>query len=278
MIYGHFGAPRLEVAGAGYATVIARGVELILFVIYAAYRKPEFLFKLITILNIDFLLGVKILKKSVLILLSELLWAFSETVATALYNTLGGAEVVSGMAGGFAICNLFFICFSGIVTATTVIVGQELGAGHLEEARIQKNWILTGSTVFGCIFLVIGFATTLLVPFVFANLTPEARRIACGVIIVGAAYLPLWAFLNAQYAISRAGGDVKMGAICDVAANIAYIASMFFFVLCTSLGPIAIYALTKISDFLKAGIAHWWLKKEKWLVNLAAESNQNNKE
>ncbi|EID85197.1 putative efflux protein [Treponema sp. JC4] len=272
LIYGHFGAPRLEVAGAGYATVIARGVELILFLIYAAYRKPEFLFKLITILNIDFLLGVKILKKSVLILVSELLWAFSETVATALYNTLGGAEVVSGMAGGFAICNLFFICFSGIVTATTVIVGQELGAGHLEEARIQKNWILTGSTLFGCLFLVIGFATTLLVPYVFANLTPEARRIACGVIIVGASYLPLWAFLNAQYAISRAGGDVKMGAICDLAANIAYIASMFFFVLCTSLGPIAIYALTKISDFIKSGIAHWWLKKEKWLVNLAAES------
>ncbi len=63
-----------------------------------------------------------------------------------------------------------------------------------------------------------------------------------------------------------------MGAICDVAANIAYIASMFFFVLCTSLGPIAIYDLTKISDFIKSGIAHWWLKKGKWLVNLAAES------
>ena len=275
LIYGHFGFPRLEVAGAGYATVIARAVELILFLIYAGIRKPEFLFHPLTLFNIDIILGFKILRKSVLILLSELLWALSETVATALYNTLGGAEVVSGMAGGFAVCNLFFICFSGIVTATTVIVGQELGAGHLESAKRQKNWILTGSTVFGCIFLLIGFATSRIVPFVFANLTPEARRIACGIIITGASYLPLWALLNAQYALSRAGGDVKMGAVCDIVANIIYIGSMFLFVFLTNLGPIAIYALTKISDFIKAGIAHWWLKKEKWLVNLAETSSSS---
>ncbi len=275
LIYGHFGAPRLEVAGAGYATVIARAVELLLFLIYVNYKKPDFLFRIFTLFNIDVALGVKILRKSVLILLSELLWAFSETVATALYNTLGGAEVVSGMAGGFAICNLFFICFSGIVTATTVIVGQELGAGHLDVARQQKNWVLTGSVIFGCIFLVIGFLTTLLVPVVFASLTVEARAIARGVIMVGAFYLPLWAFLNAQYAISRAGGDVKMGAICDVVANIAYIGMMFALVLLTSLGPIAIYFYTKVTDFLKAGIAHWWLKKEKWVVNLASVENQN---
>ena len=272
LIYGHFGAPRLEVAGAGYATVIARAVELILFLIYVNYKKPEFIFRIYTFFNINIPLGFKILRKSFLILVSELLWAFSETVATALYNTLGGAEVVSGMAGGFAICNLFFICFSGIVTATTVIVGQELGAGHLEEARRQKNWVLSGSFVFGCAFLIVGFLTTLLVPVVFGNLTEEARAIARGVIIVGASYLPLWAFLNAQYAISRAGGDVKMGAICDVAANIAYIGMMFALVLLTSLGPIAIYFYTKVTDFIKAGIAYWWLKKEKWLVNLAKDS------
>lgn len=275
LIYGHFGAPRLEVAGAGYATVIARAVELILFLIYVNYKKPEFIFRIYTFFNINIPLGFKILRKSFLILVSELLWAFSETVATALYNTLGGAEVVSGMAGGFAICNLFFICFSGIVTATTVIVGQELGAGHLEEARRQKNWVLSGSFVFGCVFLIVGFLTTLLVPVVFGNLTEEARAIARGVIIVGAAYLPLWAFLNAQYAISRAGGDVKMGAICDVVANIAYIGMMFALVLLTSLGPIAIYFYTKVTDFIKAGIAHWWLKKEKWVVNLASVENQN---
>ena len=271
LIYGHFGAPRLEVAGAGYATVIARAVELVLFIAYTAKKRPDFIFSLKELFAIDLALFVRIFRKSLLILVSELLWAFSETVATALYNTLGGAEVVSGMAGGFAVCNLFFICFSGIVTATTVIVGQELGAGKLEEARIQKNWILTGSFVFGGFFTIIGFLSTLIIPLVFSSLTFEAQRIAKGIIITGASYLPLWAFLNAQYAISRSGGDVKMGAVCDISANIVYIAGMFALVFMTSMGPVAIYAVTKVSDFVKSGVAHWWLKKEKWLVNLAEQ-------
>lgn len=268
LIYGHFGAPKLEVAGAGYATVIARGTELLLFIIYTLKKRPEFIFNILKLLNIDVKLFLTIFRKSIMILCSEMMWAVSETVATALYNSLGGAEVVSGMAGGFAVSNLFFICFSGIVTATSVIMGQELGAGKLETARQQKNWILCGSTAFGLLFMFIGFSTTCVVPFVFSNLTTQSRHIAQTLIFVSAIYLPLWAFLNAQYAISRAGGDTKMGAVCDAVANVVYIGAMFPLVLFTSLTPAIIYALVKLSDFVKAIIAWVWMKKEKWLVNL----------
>ena len=40
LIYGHFGAPRLEVAGAAYATVLARIVERVLFYLYVGRTKP----------------------------------------------------------------------------------------------------------------------------------------------------------------------------------------------------------------------------------------------
>jgi len=172
------------------------------------------------------------------------------------------------MAGGFAVANLFFICFSGIVTATSVILGQELGAGNIDGARTQKNWILSGSVLFGILFMFIGFLSMMIVPFVFVNLTEAAQKNAKGIIFVAAVYLPLWAYLNAQYAISRAGGDTKMGAVCDFVANIIYIGSMIPLVLFTAFTPVVIYAIVKISDFVKAAIAYFWLKKEKWLVNL----------
>ena len=60
-----------------------------------------------------------------------MLWGISETVTTALYNGRGGADVVSGMAASFAIANLFFVAFSGITTATGVILGSTLGSGEL---------------------------------------------------------------------------------------------------------------------------------------------------
>ena len=270
-IFGNLGSPRLEVEGAGIATVIARAAELILFIAYVAVKKPPFLFNLFKLFNIKVRLFGTIIKKSTMILYSELTWALAETVSTALYNTRGGAEVVSGMSAGFAIANLFFICFSGIVTASSVILGQELGAGKLQEAKRYKNWILSGSVLFGLIFMAAGFCTVWLIPFVFKNLSGDSQAIARGLIITAAAYLPLWAYLNAQYAISRTGGDTTMGVICDTVANILFVGGIFLLVRFTALGPVVMYAIVKTSDVVKAVIAHLWLKKERWLVNLTSD-------
>ena len=38
---------------------------------------------------------------------------------------------------------------------------------------------------------------------------------------------------------------------------------------CTAIGPVMMYAIIKSVEFPKIMIAHFWLKKEKWLVNLA---------
>ena len=272
LIYGHLGFPRLEVRGAGYATVIAQVSQLAIFIVYLAIRRPDFIFNIFKLFSIKITLFISIAKKSVVLLYAELFWAFAEAFSNALYNTRGGAEVVSGMAAGFAIANLFFVCFSGIVNCTGIIMGQELGAGHLEEAKKQKNWILTGSVIFACGFTLIGFSTVLLIPFVFKNLTPEARIIARNLILIAALYLPLWALINAQYSISRTGGDTKMGAVCDTVGNVLFILGMILTTAFTKLGPATMFAIVKLSDVPKSLIAHFWLKKEKWLVNLAEKN------
>ena len=268
LIYGHLGFPRLEVAGAGYATVIARAVELIMFIAYALWKKPDFIFNPLKLFAIRFGLFGKMFVKSAVILYSEIFWAVSETISNALYNTRGGADVVSGMAAGFGIANLIFISMGGIMTSTGVIMGTELGAGKIEECRTYKNWILSGSTIFGALFTVLGVLATFLIPLVYGNLSDGARNYAFWLLITASLYLPLWGFLNAQYAISRAGGDTKMGAICDTAANILFLGGMLLLTFFTGLGPVTMYAIVKTSDVVKCVIAHFWLKKERWLVNL----------
>ena len=125
-----------------------------------------------------------------------------------------------------------------------------------------------GSTLFGFIFMAAGFSTVQLIPFVFKELSTNSQAIARGLIITAAAYLPLWAYLNGQYAISRTGGDTTMGVICDTIANILFVGGMFLLAWFTPFGPVAMYAIVKTSDVVKAVIAYYWLKKERWLVNL----------
>ena len=53
-IYGHLGAPRLEVRGAAIATVIARTTEALIFIGYMIKNKPDFAIKFLDLFHINF--------------------------------------------------------------------------------------------------------------------------------------------------------------------------------------------------------------------------------
>ena len=86
----------------------------------------------------------------------------------------------------------------------------------------------------------------------------------------------VWVYVNAQFAISRAGGDTMMGMLVDGITNLAIILpGIFFMALCTTAGPVLMYTSIKLVDFVKIAIAAIWLKKEKWIKNLAVENRQD---
>lgn len=277
LIYGNLGFARLEVRGAAIATIIARSAEMGIFIVYLYVKKPPFVIHLIDLLKINFKLILEILRKGWKILFGEMVWVLSETVTTALYNGRGGADVVSGMSASFAIANLFFVAFGGITTATSVILGQTLGQGKLEEARQKERWLLTGAVIFGCFMTVFGLLTMFLVPVVFRNLSLESQEICSRMVLTMALFMPAWVYVNAQFAISRAGGDTMMGMIVDGITNLGIILpGIFIMALCTSAGPVLMYISIKLVDFIKIVIAAIWLKKGKWIKNLAVENRQSN--
>ena len=277
LIYGNLGFARLEVRGAAIATIIARSAEMGIFIVYLYVKKPPFVIHLIDLLKINFKLILEILRKGWKILFGEMVWVLSETVTTALYNGRGGADVVSGMSASFAIANLFFVAFGGITTATSVILGQTLGQGKLEEARQKERWLLTGAVIFGCFMTVFGLLTMFLVPVVFRNLSLESQGICSRMVLTMALFMPAWVYVNAQFAISRAGGDTTMGMVVDGITTLGIILpGIFIMALCTSAGPVLMYISIKLVDFIKIVIAAIWLKKGKWIKNLAVENRQSN--
>ena len=45
----------------------------------------------------------------------------------------------------------------------------------------------------------------------------------------------------------------------------------------TTMGPVWMYMMTKLVDFIKIAWAYIWLKKERWVKNLAENKAQGNK-
>jgi putative MATE family efflux protein len=274
LIYGALGAPRLEVAGAAIATDIARLVEAASFIAIAAIGKPSFTFKPRELFRIDKGLFREIIGRSVMMFFSETAWVMSETIMTAIYNGRGGAETVAGMAAGWTIANIFFMAFGAVVTATSVIVGSTLGAGKLDEARDKGRWIINGAGIFGVAVALVAAASTFLIPIVFGNLSPEAQAVTKSLVFVIAAYIPLWTLLNAQFALSRAGGDTAMGVWVDVGVTYAvFIPIAIALAAWTRMGPVALYGIAKLADIGKTVVAFWWLSKERWVRNLAQKAD-----
>ena len=267
-IYGNLGMPRLEIRGAAYATIIARTVEMLLFVIYTMIDKPDFI-SLSVFRNIDWKLLGAILKKGFLLIISQLLWVGSESITTAIYNGRGGADVVSGMAASFSIANLFFISFTGINTATSVIIGKSLGAGELEQAKKEKTWMLSAALVFGIVMTFVGFATTALVPIVYRQLSFASQGICRSMLFVISILMPVWIYVNTQLSITKAGGDTKVCMLVDGIVSIIVIPYLLLLAHYTTFSHMTMYLLVKMLDFGKVAIAQYELKREKWVVNLS---------
>jgi Na+-driven multidrug efflux pump len=269
-IYGNLGAPRLEIVGAAITTIGARTFELTVFLIYAAKVKAPFFVGLVRLFNVRWKFFREILFKSAMIFVSEFSWVFSETIMLAMYNRRGGVEVVAGMAAGWTIANIFFLIFGGIWTACTVLVGGSLGAGKLDEAKRRAQWLKYGAVIAAIAIALPGaFLSNLIIPLVFSNLSAAARSICIGLVYVILAYLPVWGLLNVQFAVSRAGGDTAAGMYADLLVNtLLFVPGAIILSYLTSIPPVPMFALLKLTDFAKLAIVRHFLRKERWVKNL----------
>ena len=272
LIYGNLGAPRMETAGAAYATIIARTFELAAFLFYAAWSKaPFFVGFTKRLLRVNKRLIREILGKSGMIFGSELSWIGAETIMVAMYNRRGGAEVVAGMAAGWTIANIFFIFFGGIWTTSTILVGGALGAGKLDDARRRAGWLKSGVVAVSSLIMLPGaLISYLIIPLVFFNLSEAARANCLGLVVVILAYLPVWSLINVQFSISRAGGDAAAGMYADVSVHtLLFIPGAFILSYYTEIGPVLMFAVLKLTEFVKYFIMRYFLRKERWIKNLA---------
>ena len=117
--------------------------------------------------------------------------------------------------------------------------------------------------------MVTGLLAMLLVPVVFGKLSPEAIRISRNMVLLLALIMPVWLYENALLAVSRAGGDTAMGVWTDAVITLTVmLPGMFLLARLTDIGPVDMYGITKLVDVLKVFLMYYWVKRERWLVNL----------
>lgn len=267
LIFGHFGMPAMGVAGAAIATVIARVVEcIVLLVIVKKYDYP-FKTKLSEMFHVSGELIKKITLKAVPLLMNELMWSAGMAMLLKLYAERG-ADVITAYSVAGTAGDLFFSLFGGMAGATTIIIGQKLGANQLEEAKANGYHLLSFAVLLSFVLGFGIFICSYFVPYLY-DLTPETRELASNILKIMSVMFWIYMMNAESYFILRAGGDTFSTMLMDSCfmwlVNIPVVAAVTYF---TKFNIYFVYICGQLTDLLKMMIALRFVRKEKWVKNL----------
>ena len=272
LIYGHFGAPRLGVVGAAWATVLSRFVELAIILLFTHLntRAHPFAAGLYRTVRVPRALTGTILKKGMPLLVNEALWSLGQTTLVQIYSTRGLA-VVAGINISSTISMLFNIVFMSLGASIGIVVGNLLGAGDMEKAK-DTNTKLTAFSIL-CCFAIGGLlaATAGVYPRLY-NTTEEVRHIASRLILITSVIMPVHAYTNACYFTLRSGGLTRLTMVYDC-CFVWCVCIPLAFGLCrfTALPIVPVYAAVTATEGLKALFGYHFVRQEKWVRNIVNE-------
>lgn len=269
LIFGVCGAPKLGVAGAAIATVIARFVECAIVIVWAHRHldKNPYLRGVYRGLRIPGTILRDIFRKGLPLMFNEMLWATGMAVIAQCY-AVRGLEVVAAQNISSTISNLFNIVYLQLGNCISIIVGRKLGAGQLEEAKDADNKIIFFDVICCAGISLLMILLGGLFPEIYKT-EPQIKELAKHFIIISALAMPLCAFSHCSYFTLRSGGKTIVTFLFDsvytwvIVIPFAYVLAHF-----TTLTVTTVFFLVSFTEIIKVVIGFFMIKSNVWLQNL----------
>lgn len=267
LIYGLFGAPRMEAGGAAAATAIARGVEL-LWVLAELTKKGRIKIRFAYIRRPDQGLRKDFWHYTLPVLGNELVWGGGFTMYSVIMGHLGTDAVAANSIANIA-KNLIASLAGGIGNGGSIMVGNELGAGRLETAKAYGRKLCHIAVVSG---ILSGIFLLLLSPLVLeiTDLSPQAEEYLRWMLAMCAVYM-VGKYVNGTTiaGIFCAGGDSRFGFLCDAVTLWCFTVPVGLLAAFVFKWPVlAVYFIVNSDEIVKLPAVYRHYRKYKWLKDL----------
>ncbi len=268
-IYGLFGLPRMETAGAALATSISGLLGYTLSVI-VRIKKKVLKFRISSIFSTPKEISSIYVRHTLPVLLNQLTWGIGFTMTNVIMGHLGSDAAAANSMASVVKDLISCFCFA-LATGGSILVGNELGAGHLEEARVCGRKVCILAIVSGA---VAGILVLALTPFIVsvANLNDQAKDYLFKMLVMCVYYM-VGRSINGNVitGIFTAGGDTKFGFICDTITMWGFIVplgALAAFVL--DLPVVVVFFIINLDEIVKLPAVYIHYKKYKWVKNLVS--------
>lgn len=280
LIFGHLGAPRLEVEGAALATLIARMVSFVIMVVWALKDRAFPLdWKAFLAPGRDMCL--RFVRVAVPVMCNETLWS----LGTSMYPTImghmeGSKEILAAYAIAGNINNLCTVGVFAISGAAAILVGQEIGAGNSRQVKSLGGLLDALAFLFGLVIglISLGLLHLFIRPVLYPlfDLSPEAASICTMMLTVVFVTTSVRSFCTTNIVgVLRGGGDVTMATLIDilplwvVAIPLTAIAGLVL-----KAGILWVYLAMTVEQILKCVFGHLRYRTGKWVKDVTAGFDQ----
>ena len=268
LIYGKLGCPALGIKGAAIATVIARGVELIV-ILSAVYGK-----KLLQAAPFSemftFPRGMlkKYFKAALPVTLNEGAWALGTVTYSWVFSQVS-AEALVVITIVQNIERLLLVFFHGGGNAAGILIGKLVGAGDYENSYTLSKRLCVLNTIFS---LVVAAVFILIRPLVLIpyKIDPVIRETTLNILFLTAIIMTVKA-LTFYFIVGvfRNGGDTKFAAFIDISSMwLVGVPLVLTAGIALKLPLEWIYIIMMSEEAVKLALSLWRFKSKKWIHNL----------
>lgn len=268
LIFGFLGMPRLGIAGAALATVLARIFETVfVLVVLQKYNCPRT--KLRELVSKDEKeLHSAYWKYTMPLLVNQLGWGGGITMYSVIMGHMGSDATAANSIASIVRSMIASLCW-GIAAGVSIVIGGTLGRNELEKAKKLGSKYVKLSIVIG---VGSGIVILMLIPLVMHLVTlSEQATYYLKFMLCMAAYYIIGNSLNSTIisGIFPAGGDTKFGMVCDlitlwlVIVPIGMLAAFVFH------APVLVVAfILTLDEFVKIPAVYLHYIKYQWVCNI----------
>ena len=267
-IFGHLGAPRMEIAGAALGTLIARLFELFFICGHFFLKDKKIGYRLRHIRMKCADLVREYFRVCIPVLISDGLLALGNNAVAIVMGHIGETCVAANSVTTI-VQQLSSVLTQGIANASGIMTGHTMGEGNMEKAQKQGYTFLGLGFVLGCFAaLVILLVRSPIINYY--QVSVETKAIAWQ-LMDAISFIVVFQAMNSilTKGVLRAGGDTRFLMAGDI---------LFLWVASIPLGilagfvfhwsPFWIYTMLKIDQIIKCVWCFFRLRSRKWMKKI----------
>ena len=272
LIFGLLGFPAMGIMGAALATTLTRVIEVIW--VLAETARPDRIKLRRRYLFGKCYLKADFWKHSVILVANNLVWGVGITMGSVILGRMG-SDVVAANSIAMTMKNLVNCFCLGLANAAAILVGNELGANHLDVAKNYGGKVVRLAILSGVITAVFLISMTPVISRV-AELTPQSREYLKWMIVVCACNL-IGMSINSSIicGMFAAGGDTKFGVICDtITLWVVVVPLGLLGAFVWNLPLWVVYIFINMDEWVKMPAVFHHYRKYLWVRNLTREESK----